>query len=155
RAESDQASSRTVLVRGGSAASLPLEGAAPPLDSCRPLETNEDGRNERRELPLQIRLEIDVVANFSVYLQPIPLAIGHDDAIGFWIEVYCRWEAEAIFGLQALHPTASLHHVGVRVDAHLAPLRHHLGITDEIGDRVPLRVEDADPMIAPVGHVDI
>src|SRR4030095_12431389 len=90
-----------------------------------------------------------------MYWWPVPLAVSHDDAIGLRIEVYRRWEAEAIFGLQAAHPTTSLHHVGVRVDAHLAPLRHHLGITDEIGDRVPLRVEDADSMIAPVGDVDI
>ena len=64
-----------------------------------PLEAKEDGRNERREPPLEIRLEIDVVANLPVYLQPIPLAVGHDDAIRFWIEVYRRWEAEAILGL--------------------------------------------------------
>jgi hypothetical protein len=33
-----------------------------------PLEAKEDGRNERREPPLEIRLEIDVVANLPVYL---------------------------------------------------------------------------------------
>ena len=31
-------------------------------------EAKEDGRNERREPPLEIRLEIDVVANLPVYL---------------------------------------------------------------------------------------
>lgn len=33
-----------------------------------PLEAKEDGRNERREPPLEIGLEVDVVANLSVYL---------------------------------------------------------------------------------------
>ena len=30
--------------------------------------------------PLQVRLEIDVVANLAVYLQAIPLALGYDAA---------------------------------------------------------------------------
>src|SRR5262245_13468659 len=122
---------------------------ASPLDSCRP-PRSQGGRQERSELPLEIRLEIDGGANLPVEQQPIPLAVGHDDAISFWIEVYRRWEAEAILGLQAPHPATSLHHVGVRVDAHLAPLRHHLGIADEIGDGSALGVEDADSMITPV-----
>src|SRR5207249_3497367 len=85
----------------------------------------------------------------------IPLAVGDDDAIGFRIEIHRRREAEAIFRLQTAHPTTSFHHVGVGVDAHLAPLGHHLGIADEIGDGAALGVEDADPMIPPVGHVDV
>ena len=112
------------------------------------LEAKEDGRNERREPPLEIRLEIDVVANLPVDLQPIPLAVGHDDPIGFWIEVYRRWEAEAIFGLQAAHPTTSLHHVGVRVDAHPAPLRHHCASPIRLvpGGAASSGTDLADPM---------
>src|SRR4029453_6816058 len=97
-----------------------------------PWEAKEDGRNERREPALEICLEIDVVANLPADLWPIARAVGDDDTIGVWIEVYRSREAEAIFGLQAAHPAPSLHHVRVRVDAHLPPLRHHLGIADEI-----------------------
>jgi hypothetical protein len=104
---------------------------------------------------LQVRLEIYVITNFAINLQAISLAFGHDNAVGLWIEVNRRREAETPFGLQTPRPSSRLHHVGVGVDALLAPLRHHLGITDEIRNRVALGVEDAHPVITPIRHIDI
>src|SRR5437867_12860454 len=101
--------------------------------SCLPQlqEKEEDRRNQVSGHPLQVRLEIGVVANLAVNLQTIPLAVGYDDAVGFRIEVHRRREAETKFWLQALCPTPGFHHVGVGVDALLAPLGHDLSIADE------------------------
>src|SRR5439155_26191390 len=41
------------------------------------------------------------------------------------------------------------------VDALLAPLRQHLGVADQAGDRVAFAIENADPVVAPIGHVDV
>src|SRR5204862_1304477 len=55
----------------------------------------------------------------------------------------------------ALYPAARLGHVGVGIDALLAPLRQYLGIADQRRDGSALGVENAHPMVAPIAHVDI
>src|SRR6516162_7924783 len=56
-----------------------------------------------RGKPLQVRLEIAVVANLFVYLQPVPLAVGDDDTVGVRIEFHRRRKAEAVLRLKAFH----------------------------------------------------
>ena len=70
-----------------------------PAEADRPL-ANEATRvayaTTRPQSPLQVRLEVLVVANLLVNLQPVPLAVGHDDLVGGWIEVHRRREAEPL-----------------------------------------------------------
>src|SRR5437867_10055837 len=145
---------RTVLMAFGS---IVATGADPSPGLLPPPSAREGGGQEKPGVrsPLQVRLEVDVVANLAVNLQTIPLAVGDDDAVGFRIEVHRRREAEAELRLQAPGPAPRFHHVGVRVDALLAPLGHDLGVADESGDRASLGVEDAHPVVAPVGDVDV
>src|SRR3984893_14155662 len=104
---------------------------------------------------LQVGLEVAVVADLLVDLQPVTLTVRDDHAVGGRIEFHRRREAEPILRLEALYPAPSLRHVGVGIDGLLAPLRQYLGITDQIADRPSLGIEDANPMIAPIGDVDI
>jgi hypothetical protein len=104
---------------------------------------------------LQVCLEIHVITHFTVDLQAIPLAFGHDDTVRFRIEVDRRREAETPFRLQAPRSPAGFHHVGVGVDALLTPFGHHLRVAEQVRNRSPLGVEDAHPMITPISHVDI
>src|SRR6516164_9125155 len=104
---------------------------------------------------LQVRLEVAVVANLLIDLQPIALVLGNDHRIGVRIELDGGGEAEAPLRFEALHAAPRLGHVGVGVDAHLAPFRQDLGITDQGRDRSAFGIEDTDPMIAPIGHIDV
>src|ERR1700758_1145163 len=45
--------------------------------------------------PLQVRLEIAIVTDFLVHLQPIPLTVGNHDVIRLRIEIHSGREAEA------------------------------------------------------------
>src|SRR5437867_8023939 len=145
---------RTVLMAFGS---IVATGADPSPGLLPPPSAREGGGQEKPGVrsPLQVRLEVDVVANLAVNLQTIPLAVGDDYAVGFRIEVHRRREAEAKFRLQALCPTSGFHHIGVGVDALLAPLGHDLSIADESCKRASFRVEDANPMVPPIGDIDI
>src|SRR4029077_9589087 len=80
---------------------------------------------------------------------------GHDDRVAVRVELDLGREAEAPLRLKALHPAARLHHVGVGIDALLAPFGQDVRIADQCGDRAALGVEDADPMVAPVAHIDV
>ena len=57
--------------------------------------------------------------------------------------------------LQILHAPVGLHHIGIGVDALLAPLRHHLGVAHQMGQRPAFLVENAKPVIGPVGNIDV
>src|SRR6266403_766281 len=72
---------------------------------------------------LQIGLEIAVVADLLVDLQPVPLTVCDDHAVGGRIKFHRRREAEPILRLEALYPAPSLRHVGVGIDGLLSPLR--------------------------------
>src|ERR1700736_6339057 len=50
---------------------------------------------------LQVRLEVGVIANLLVNLQPVPLAVGDDDRLGVRIKVDRGREAEAPLRLPA------------------------------------------------------
>src|ERR1700746_1686992 len=89
---------------------------------------------------------LPIIANLFVNLQPIALAVGNDDAVGCRIELHRRREAETPLRLEGLYPAPRLLHIGVVRDGLLAPFRQHLGIADELGDRLSLGVEDANPM---------
>ena len=108
---------------------VPIPDAA----SCllRRKTTEEAGKTGAGQL-LQVRLEIAVVANLLVDLQPIALAVGDDDRCRCRIELDRGREAEAPLRLEALHPAPRLLHVGVGVDALLAPFRQYLGIADQL-----------------------
>src|ERR1700730_9024518 len=104
---------------------------------------------------LQVGLEVAVVADLLVDLQPVTLTVRDDHTVGGRIEFHRRREAEPILRLETLHPAPSLRHVGVGIDGLLAPLRQYLGIADQIADRPSLGIEDTNPMIAPIGDVDV
>src|SRR4030081_1293532 len=70
---------------------------------------------------LQVRLEVGVVTHLLVHLLAIALTVGDDDLIGLRIENHRGREAEAPELLQILHSSVRLHHIGVGVDALLAP----------------------------------
>ena len=104
---------------------------------------------------LQIRLEVAVVANLLVDLQPIALAVGNDDVVSCRIVLHRCREAETPLRLEALYPAPRLLHIGVGRDGLLAPFRQYMGIANQLGDRLSLGVENANPMVAPIGDVDI
>src|SRR5262249_55758879 len=104
---------------------------------------------------LQICLEVAVVADFLVNLQPVSLTVSDDHRVAVRVELDLGREAEAPLWLEALHPTACLHHVGIGVDALLAPFGQDVRIADQCGDRAAVGVEDADPVVAPVAHIDV
>src|SRR5579862_1832730 len=104
---------------------------------------------------LQVRLKIGVVANLLVDLQPIALAVGDDDAVALRVEIDRGREAEPPLRLEALNPPARLHHVGVGVDALLAPLRQFVRVADQRRDRAALGIEHTDPMVAPIADIDV
>src|SRR6266852_1018720 len=108
-----------------------------------------------RNRPLQIRLEIAVIANLLVYLQTIALAVGNNDAVGGRVELDRRRETEAPLRLKASDPAPRLRHVGVGIDSLLPPLGQNLGVADQVGDGLTFRVEDGNPVVAPIGDVDI
>ena len=83
------------------------------------------------------------------------MTVGDDDLISLRIEVHRRWETEAPERLEVARSPIRLHHVGIGVDALLSPLRHHLGIAHQVGQRGAFRVENAKAVIAPVGDVDV
>src|SRR5262245_44032945 len=104
---------------------------------------------------LQIRLEVAVIANLFVNLQPIALAVGNDDVVSCRIVLHRCREAETPLRLKALYSAPRLLHIGVGRDGLLAPFRQYMGIANQLGDRLSLGVEDANPMVAPIGDVDI
>jgi len=97
---------------------------------------------------LQVSLEIAVVANLLVDLQPVPLTVRDDHAVGGRIEFHRRRKAEPILRFEALYPASCLCHIRVGIDGLLAPLRQYLRVADQIADRPSLGIEDADPMVA-------
>ena len=107
------------------------------------------------DLSLQVCLEIAVVTNLLVNLQAVALAVGDDDAVGFRVKLDRRREAEAPLRFKASYPAPRLRHIGVGVNGLLAPFRQHLRVADQIGNWLALRVEDANPMVAPIGDVDV
>src|SRR3954465_8975935 len=104
---------------------------------------------------LQVRLEIRVVANLLIDLQPVALTVSDDDRIAGGIELYRGRETEPPLRLKALYTAPRFHHIRVSVDALLAPFRQDLRIADQCGDRAALGVEHADPVVAPIAHVDV
>src|SRR6266566_1425788 len=104
---------------------------------------------------LQVGLEVRIVADLLIDLQAIALAVGNDDRVAVRIEVDRRREAEPPLRFEALHATARLHHVRVGIDALLAPFRQLLGIADQRGDRATFGIENADPVVAPIAHIDV
>src|SRR5262245_29247658 len=83
----------------------------------------------RRQRGSEIGLEVNVVSYLLIDLQAIALAVGNDDLIGLGVEDHGCGKAEAPELFQVLHAAVRLHHIRVRVDALLAPLRHHLRVT--------------------------
>jgi hypothetical protein len=57
--------------------------------------------------------------------------------------------------LEALYPAPRLLHIGVGGDGLLAPFRQYMGIANQLGDRLSLGVEDANPMVAPIGDINV
>src|SRR6516165_10191709 len=111
-------------------------------------------RNDHRQ-GLEVRLELDVVTHLAVDLKAVALTVGDNDPISLRIEVHRRRETEAPERLEIARSPVRLHHVGIGVDALLSPLRHHLGVAHQMGQRGAFRVENAKAVIAPVGDVDV
>src|SRR5690348_9182491 len=88
---------------------------------CRPWRAAQCGS--------QICLEINIVPHLLVHLQSVALAIGDDDLIALGIIDHRRREAEPPELLLVLYSPIGLHHIGVGIDALLAPFRHDLCIT--------------------------
>src|SRR5262249_52758225 len=104
----------------------------------------------RRMTDLQVRLEVAVIANLLVDLQPVPLAVGNDDLIACRIKLHRCREAETPLRFEASYPTTRLRHIGIGIDGLLPPLRQNLRIADQVADRLALGIENRDAVVAPI-----
>ena len=106
--------------------------------------------------PLQVCLEVLVIAHLLVHLEPVALAVGHNDLVGGRVEVHCgrRTEAPAAALSYAPGDTPSScpdWHRRSAWPTSRTPAHHRPGWSAVCR----CCLEDADAMIAPVGDVDV